>query len=784
MFYPAAKTLKRTIYTFAIAAIALLFHSCTTVKNYPVNTPFVYQTNINVEGKYSTDEKKQLVASLDQQLHDSVRVLSQRKFLFWHVIKNPPVYDTVNIDKSRIYMSALLNSIGYYRDSISADTSLHIEGDQFRTTVNFKVIPGKMVTIDSVWYDMHDTTANRNETDTLQALTLQAMVEKMLHKGDPFSKPLISSEVDRLSDVYRNNGFLRFSRDQVLAVWDTVGRNILRFTTDPAEQVRQLEELRKRRENPTASVEFRLRPGADSTRLTRYYVGTVKIYPDFTGDTTQFAGKRDVLTRNQYEFISYEGLFIPRKLLRFIYLDRGELYRQSNYLRTQNKFNSIGAWRLVTINQLPRPGQDTVDFEIRLVPAKKYSTGLNFDVSYNQGDITASNLVGIGTTFTLINRNFQKAANQATTNIRYGVELASKAPHIQTQQLLLSHTIQFPRLVPRLTWIPQPARENARTFLSFNVGYTDRIDFYRVATVNASWAYEFAWKKLLLGIRIPNIEYNYLQRRQGLEDLIDSNSSYKYIFNTGLIISTLYNFTIAGGRKNLTNLTRISFEESGILTGLLHDAFPNAELYRFVKLDAEFSQNYKIRRSAFAWRMFGGIGYGLPFSLKDGTKDTTNFYMPFFRQYYAGGPNSMRAWGIRKLGPGSSIKSFSRQIAPDRFGDIRLELNGEYRFYLTQIFGFPAEGALFTDMGNVWFLRKNPDFINGEFNINRLWKDLAIGVGTGFRWDFGFLKARFDYAYKVKNPSPDATDPTSQNKWFYKWQLLNGQFQLGINYPF
>ena len=785
MSYPAAKTLRHFIFTFAASAFMLFFYSCTTIRNYPVNKPFVYQMpNINVEGKYSTDEKKQLIASLEQQLHDSVRVRSQRKFLFWRTIQNPPVFDTLNVEKSRIYMSALLNSMGYYRDSISADTTLNIEGDQYRTTINFNVIPGKLVTVDSVWYNMRDTTANRDETDTIQALTMQSRQDQMVHRGDPFSKPLISSELDRLSDVYRNNGFLRFSRDQLLAVWDTVGTNFLRFTTDPAEQLRQLEELRRRRENPTASIEFRLKPNTDSTRLTRYYVGTVKIYPDFNGDTSFYPPKVQVLTRNAYQFISYQGLFIPRKLIRFIYLDRGDLYRQSNYLRTQNKFNSIGAWRLVTINQLPRPGQDTVDFEIRLVPAKKYTTGLNFDVSYNQGDITSTNLVGIGTTFTLINRNFQKAANQATSNIRYGVELASKAPTIQTQQLILSHTIQFPRLVPRLTWIPQPARENARTFLSFNFAYTDRIAFYRVATINTSWAYEFTWKKLLLGIRIPNIEYNFLQRRKGLEDLIDSNSSYKYIFNNGLILSTLYNVTIAGGRKNLTNLTRISFEEAGLLTGLLHNAFPKAELYRFVKLDAEFSQTYKIRRSALAWRMFGGIGYGLPFSLKDGTRDTTNFYMPFFRQYYAGGPNSMRAWGIRKLGPGSSIKSFSSQTAPARFGDIRLELNGEYRFYLTQIFGFPAEGALFTDMGNVWFLRKNPDFVNGEFNINRLWKDIAIGVGTGFRWDFGFLKARFDYAYKVKNPSPDIADPTSQNKWFYKWQLKNGQFQLGINYPF
>ena len=150
----------------------------------------------------------------------------------------------------------------------------------------------------------------------------------------------------------------------------------------------------------------------------------------------------------------------------------------------------------------------------------------------------------------------------------------------------------------------------------------------------------------------------------------------------------------------------------------------------------------------------------------------------------------MRAWTVRKLGPGSAIKSFSRDIAPDRFGDVRLEFNLEYRYYLTQVFGYTLEGALFTDIGNVWFRRKNNDFVNGEFDPKRLLKDLAVGVGTGFRIDFGFLKARFDFAYKAKDPSPE--DPAAQNKWFYKWRPgigdKNGrqgaQFQLGINYPF
>jgi hypothetical protein len=63
-----------------------------------------------------------------------------------------------------------------------------------------------------------------------------------------------------------------------------------------------------------------------------------------------------------------------------------------------------------------------------------------------------------------------------------------------------------------------------------------------------------------------------------------------------------------------------------------------------------------------------------------------------------------------------------------------------------------------------------------------LWKDLAIGAGTGLRVDFGFFLVRLDYAYKVKDPSPETLQ--AQNKWFYNWKPLNGQLQLGVNYPF
>ena len=790
----AAKPFK-LISSFIFLAAAMIFFQSCSKKSYPKGRPFVYSTDVHIEGKYSADEKKELQEELENQLHDSIVPRKKRVLFFFSKLSDPPVFDTLNISKSKVYMSAQLNALGYYRDTINHSVRIDTADDQMRTHIDFFVMPGKLIKLDSVWYNLLDSVPYTPSIDTLQKLTMESPEQRLLREGAPFSKPLISAELDRLTNVYRNNGFLRFSKEQLLAVWDTVGLALLRPTFDIEEQLRQLEALRLRRENPVADVQIRLKPDPDTARLRRYYIGNIRIYPDYNADTLFYLPDTTTLTRynSQYEFVSYSGLFNPRKLIRFIHLRHGDLYRQSNYLKTQNRFNTLGAWRLVTINQFPRYGQDTVDFELRLVPAPKYSASVNLDVSRNQGNLgVEGGLLGLGANFNLVNRNFLRAANQSTLNFRYGVELATRIDSIQTQQFSLGYAIQFPRLVPRANFIKPEWRENARSILSFNLAQTDRVNYFRVFSLNTAMAWEVSKDKMIIYFRMPNIEYNILERRKLLDSLIKQNASYQYIFNDGLIVSGLLNVTYGWGRKGVTNVVRGSVELAGV-PGFIKALSNNAKLYRFIKIDAEYVQTHTFGRKAMVYRLFAGLGKTLPFpaSMNNGQPDTINYFLPFFRQYYAGGPNSMRAWSVRKLGPGSTVKSFDRTIAPDRFGDMRLELNGEFRFFIANLTTYPLEGAIFADIGNVWFLRNNPDFENGTFKLSRLYKDLAVGVGYGLRIDFSFLKIRADFAFKAKDPSPG--DPAAQNKWFYRWYPgfgnTNGgkrgaQFQLGINYPF
>src|SRR5690606_6740515 len=209
-------------------------------------------------------------------------------------------------------------------------------------------------------------------------------------KGDPFAKSPISAELDRLTELYRNSGYLRFTRDELIGLWDTLDVSLLQPTLDPFEQFEALQRLRERRENPTADLEIRLR-NPDSTKLTKYYNGNITIYPDYGADTTGLTPRERVV--EGVRIIQYRNMFKPKIFPPYLFLPRDSLYRQRRYIRTLNKLDMIGTWRTVSIDQVPRG--DTVDYVIRLTPKKKYSFDTSLEGSVNQSAISG-NLLGFG----------------------------------------------------------------------------------------------------------------------------------------------------------------------------------------------------------------------------------------------------------------------------------------------------------------------------------------------------------------------------------------------------
>ncbi|MCW3116037.1 MAG: hypothetical protein JWM28_119 [Chitinophagaceae bacterium] len=762
--------------------LCLLVSSCkitTIVKKYRPEKPFVFETNINVIGKYSHEGKTDLETRLQNQLDDSMRARTVSKVL-WTVLRHPASFDSASADKSVLFMHLLMNKLGYFRDTIYYKVDIDtVNKKQFRATTDFYVKPGTLVRIDSVLYNI--------KHPDLQRLTDSAKGDTYLKKNHSFSQDTIAAELDRLIEIYRNRGYLRITRDELVCGWDTLDASLLQPSFDPFEQLQQLQEIKRHRENPTVNLEIRLRPVVDSSRLKKYYVGNITMYPDLTEDTADFARKEK--TVQNIKMIYYRNLFKLKFLPENVYFKSGDVYSQRRYLRTTNRFNTLGAWRLVDIEQIPRKKADTVDFNIKLTPALKYLFSANLEGSFNSGNVlSVSNLFGVGFNIGLQNRNFVKASNQSTTNIRFGTEFSASQGEqfIQTKQASLGYSIYFPRNIPKMKFLPEKFRDNFRTVLSFNVANTDRKDLFNLTTLTGAWGYDFSWRNRkqnttkALSVKIPNVEYNFLTKRDSLVKLIQKYPSLRYIFNTGLVVSLSTNFNIIKERKKSIDIFRVNFEESGLLVGLIKTKIFDS-LYRFIKLDVDFGHKIKIsRKSEFVTRLFAGIGFELNSPSEDKSK-----YLPFFKQYYAGGPGSMRGWGLRRLGPGSTIKTYTDD--PFRSGDIQIEANAEYRFYVGTVAGIKVNSALFTDIGNVWYRTANPDYPDGVFKFNKFYKDLAVDVGTGLRLDFNYFLLRLDYGLKARNPSPQTPDALEQGKWFYNWQLksiFGGILQLGINYPF
>lgn len=761
---------------FLSSCLILIGTGCGVIpKKYPVNQPFVYQTNIQVQGNFTNTEKSRLTSRLRGQLDDSLRVRTIPKLLY-NELRRPARYEAAAAERSITYMRNLLVAEGYYHDSIRVDTTVkRTSGQQLRTTVRFLVQPGKPIRLDTIRYSFRDS--------ALQQLNREHLNEAFIKSGDPFAKSTISQELDRLVTLFRNHGYLRFGREDLLAVWDTLDRNLLTPTLDPFDELDQLERLRARRAEPKANLEWVLRDGIDSSKLTAYHVGQITIYPDLISD--ELPATADTSYTDDLTVISTRGLFKPRILAPNIYLHPGERYDQRNYLKTLNRLNALGTWRLVNIDQIPRPRTDTTDFLIRMIPGKKGAFQTNIEGSNNQS-ILSGNLFGLAVNVGFQNRNVARRAIQSTTNFRYGVEAgrdtATDVRFIQTQQVSISHNLYFPRAVPALRWLADSIRDNFRSILSFSASNTERRFLVNVTNLNASWGYDFRIRNTLFTFRLPNVELSFIKKREKLQELIDSNALLKNIFADGLIVSGMAGASWSKQTERHTTNVRVNLEESGLLTGFIRNKFLDSNLFRFIKIDLDLAHKIQFKKTALALHLFAGAGFEL-----DATRNPLKrSNLPLFRQYFAGGPNSMRAWSLRKLGPGSSIQDFGNRGLPERYGDLQLEANAEYRFPLFQVAGFDVQGALFTDIGNVWYLKKATGRLPEEiFSFNRLGKDLAVGIGTGIRIDFAFFVVRLDYSYKAKDPSPTPANATVQNKWFgYKKWSDADQFQLGISFPF
>jgi outer membrane protein assembly factor BamA len=531
--------------------------------------------------------------------------------------------------------------------------------------------------------------------------------------------------------------------------------------------------------------------------LQKYYIGDVTVYPDLPSGLDTGYSHTDTTLINQIRFISRTNKFKLPFLAGNIFLYPGGMYRQQDYYHTANKLSQFSAWEYDNIEfQRSALNDSLLDVTLRMYPAKKQKISVSLETSYNTNDIvTTTNVLGTSIILGLQNRNAYRQSILTNTNLSAGIELG---PHsIQTILTSLSHTIAIPKIINIIPFSNFPSNlENkgfhTQTLINVNANYTRRIDFFTFESINGSFGYQWTKTKLKSDKeKIVSITKSYLWKPINIENtslpvtsdsfdnLLIQNPALQLSFRTGLVIGEQFAYNIVRVKENKTNYLLIGVEESGALLGFIK-SLDRGSLVRYFRGEMEFRHNIDYnKKNQLVFRLFGGAGYA--YGLTNTGYEHT---LPFFKAFYAGGPNSMRAWQVRNLGLGSS-KYYSNSLSQYdlRFGDVKLEGNVEYRFLLGTLFGIKFKSAVFTDIGNIWSwqpISNDSTGVGSDFHLNSFYKQLAYDAGTGLRMDFNYFLIRLDWAYKIKDPQA----LEGSDSWFYKLTLGSGQLQLGINYPF
>ncbi|MDO8997584.1 MAG: BamA/TamA family outer membrane protein [Sediminibacterium sp.] len=783
---------------FRLLTVLMILSSCseqkrTWVRNYPKNTPFVYNNQITLHGNFTKDEKKRLLSDLQNYWDDSLKVPKQQQFGLFYKIKNPAVFDSTNINRSALFMNSYLNAQGYYYSVLTNNYTIDTVKDQIRASVFMDIDAGKNITIDQVSYEMNDS--------TLQQIAVAEAGKSYLKKSNPYSKQVISNELDRMVGLYRKNGYYKITREDVYAYVDSNNTKLFALTIDPFEQAKLLSEVAKaKKENPNWDIAIRQREVEDSSRILKYHIGNLYYYPEtkitdvpdsLITDKTFFEKK------SESTFMRYKkGLFSFRPLKEDTYFKKGDVYNEEKYFKTANALGQLSAWQNIDIRPEIR-NRDTLDMYFFMTPAVKQSFTVDLEASRNIADIGVTNLLGITTNLSYNNRNVWKNAIQSIATFRTGVELNILSSSNEADQLLqtflinIGHTYIFPGIIqPFKRWKGLDKIDNRRTLWSVNGGYVDRRNFYRVRNLTTSFGYE--WKKGNNSFLYKpiNVELYSIDKLDSLDQLIIKNPFLKASFNEGSIVSQSLSFvrTTNGSKNpNKNKFYRLAVEEAGGLFGFIPGLQGN--IYRYLKVETEYKQSVKFAKSELAYRAFAGIGYNY------GGDTIIGPTLPFYKQFSAGGPNSMRAWRLRQLGLGSSNQSETDTASNafrDRFGDMQLEFNVEYRFQLATIGSFKIGSALYADIGNVWNIKRAASTDSDtRFSLNSFTRDMAIGIGTGLRFDMSYFLIRLDFAYKLKDPIRSAN-----NGWMsirdFTWndirpngiKVPNFALQLGIGLPF
>ena len=791
----------KTIYYVLPLAIMFLLAGCGTTKHVPEGEYLLRKYKIKLTSdRVMTDkgEVQDILGHIVVQKPNDYAIFGHLPFKLWLYnrryekwrytpdsslskwVERPVILDTSLIDRSKFFMKSYLFNKGYFYAQIG-DTVRYWKK---RSYVTYNVNVGTNYLINKIVYDIDDSGI---------AWILRTFSEgSMLEKGKEFSYNLLEEERSLITSVFRNNGYYRFSQENVTFQIDTVARTFSKMAENPFENAVNFLAQSKSNEKPTLDIHIIIRKAEDTSAYNQYTISTVNVFPEYDELATTTDTTAQKLSVGDMNFFYRREYVHPRVLHDHIFLSPGNLYSQVNYDKTYVKLNELGIFQYSRIQFREDRTKHTLEANIYMQRAKKYDFLRNFEITNG-----STYFLGTSLELSLINRNFLKGANLFMLSANGGVELVNnKDPQnniwsnigILTRYYNIKGSLDFPKFLAPFASQLFTKSNLPHTIASGGFSVIERLKYFTMTNVSASYAYSWretgtkTWGFSPAFVNIIRVNPTDSFRRNVLDKNKYLANTYSENFIEGQNVSFRFDNREKKRGINYSTLSMTVEEAGGVMSAINEigksQGWFDLQYAQYVKFDFDVTKNISLRRSAFAFRFLGGIG--IPYG--------NSTVLPYIKQYFAGGPFSLRGWNFRSIGPGSftyrdssGVEQNNKAVATiDRTGDIKLEINGEYRFPIAPLFKGAAKmnGAIFVDAGNIWVAKKTPDFPNGEFALNKLGQDIAMDVGVGARFDFlSFLTIRTDFAIPIKKPYV-----LTNYGWVFRFEDILPQITIG--YPF
>jgi len=669
----------------------------------------------------------------------------------------PALFQYQKAEASRLSMEKHLIDQGYLRSSVAFDTLLK---HRRRVSLLYQVEAGPRYELRSVNWP---TDSNR-----IGRFIQQQRSGSFLQAGEAYQTELLKAERSRLARAGREQGFYGLSADQFYYFLDTTsGQHQVEAYLRLAEQPRG---------NPYQP----------------HYIGHTTLYPVHFLEEDNRQAAPDTLQFSDFRFVQPREFVDPGTLRRAILQNYGDLFALSRQQRSVNRLLGLGAYKFVDLKYQLREQDDSLflDRYFYLTPA------LTQDFSAEIGTSTlstASSSLNLGLQLNYTHRNIFGGSERLNLGFSAdaATQLGREVDFINSVNLSLRGELSFPDFVVPFNLFRSSKAWQARTNASLRGDFQRRTNFFSLTSVKATYGYEwqpgrlqrYQWNPIQLS------RVNLLNSSEAFEQRLQDNPRLRESFNDYFIASMGFQFDYSEQepekRENYL-AARVALEAAGnvaygayALSGASGDrayellGLPFAQ---FARVDAGLQYHLYQGRSEWASRL--NIGLALPYGNSNA--------IPYVRQFFVGGSNSIRAWQIRALGPGASaVEALNAEIFQDQTGDIKLEANLEYRFPL---FSY-LRGALFADAGNIW-LTKQEDIEQAPeavFSFDDFYRQIAVGTGFGLRLDVTYFVLRLDLAFPIRKPYQAAGE-----RWVFDelrfgsagWREENLVYNLALGYPF